>query len=130
MLVVYPDCPCVSRAFPHHSYTSHQRPQRLTITSAFLHITSSAPESADTPYALGPTRTSRTPVPIMMSSMSTDSPWMFAATQSPTKPVPALALARAGGPSGTTYLYTLDDETSATGPGSYSALAAGAKRWV
>lgn len=62
------------------------------------------------------------------SSINIDAPWMFAAT--PAKPIPALALARAGGPAGTTYLYTLDDESSGATPGSYSTLGTGAKRWV
>lgn len=63
------------------------------------------------------------------SSMDIDSPWMFTHARAKPASTPALALARAGGPAGTTYLYQLEDAPGSA-PGSYSTSATGAKRWV
>ncbi|BEJ15334.1 hypothetical protein CspHIS471_0411010 [Cutaneotrichosporon sp. HIS471] len=58
------------------------------------------------------------------TSMDIDSPWMFANSakySTPAHSTPALALARAGGPEGTTYLYQLDDAPAAAPGGGFEA---------
>lgn len=52
--------------------------------------------------------------------------WLFSAAQS--APQAALALARAGGPGGTTYLYT--DEALGAAQGLCASLATGQRQWV
>lgn len=95
------------------------------LTTTFRHLT--RPRTPPTPRALH-ARHGRPRIMDLTASNSIDTPWMFSAT--PAKPTPALALARAGGPAGTTYLYTLDDDALGTSQGSYSASATGPKRWV
>ncbi len=81
-------------------------------------------------YLAYDTHTRPRAVTTMNTPMDIDSPWMFAHSKPSAKPpTPALALARAGGPEGTTYLYQLDDAPGSA-PGYCSTSGAGAKRWV
>lgn len=59
------------------------------------------------------------------TNMDVDDPWMFSASRAEPE---ALALARAGGVGGQTYLYT--NEALGPAQGSYSTYGAGGRRWV